>query len=276
VWNGGTLPPGFPAGGAVAGSPDEFLCGFKITAVAATEENILMGGFWSNIANMSDKGGKRSSIDQARMQMVQQYLAAVLNVHMFGSGSPGMLSTARAAYCSADESTIKGQVGVLGSFNQSGDNQNFDPGQSATSQLSKDYADIDAWDIPQFPGLSDEDAGANPTLALNKTINNGVTGTALPTDFTLHAACSTGGCGSASLVGNPNAAATAEPSGIYNLTDVGVSQGGRNAGTYTKSTWTCTGTGNFFLINGSAGTGTGTLAVGKGGVVSCNITNTHP
>jgi hypothetical protein len=37
VWNGGPLPPGFPAGGAVVGSPDEFLCGFKITAVADDE-----------------------------------------------------------------------------------------------------------------------------------------------------------------------------------------------------------------------------------------------
>jgi hypothetical protein len=91
VWNGGPAMPS--TGTAVAGSPDEFLCtSTAITADATAGGNQLMGGFWANIAQLSDpalkgKAGQRKDLDKARMQMLQQYLAAVLNVHAFGSGS---------------------------------------------------------------------------------------------------------------------------------------------------------------------------------------------
>jgi hypothetical protein len=165
VWNGtGPLPTGFPVNGSVinpidsspVGSPDAYLCGILITALPQVEENWLMGGFWSNISKKSD-GKKRTSLDQARMQMLQQYFAAVLNVHMFGSGSEALLVAARTAYCGTNAAAIQAQVGILGSFNTSGDNQSFEPGQSATAQLSKSYADIDAWDAPGIPGSADED-----------------------------------------------------------------------------------------------------------------------
>jgi hypothetical protein len=120
VWNGGThLPVGSTA---VVGSGDEFLCGVLITANPTPVENVLMGGFWSNIAQMSGKGGKRSAIDQARMQMVQQYLAALLNNHMFGSGIPKMFKDARDAYCGSSASAIQTEIGILGAFNSQGDN----------------------------------------------------------------------------------------------------------------------------------------------------------
>ncbi len=279
VWNGGTLPPGFPAGGSVinpadpspVGSPDAYLCGVQITAVPQTEENVLLGGFWANIAQMSGKGGKRTSIDQARMQMLQQYLAAVLNVHMFGSGSPGLLSTARAAYCSANETAIKNQVGILGTFNQSGDNQNFDPGTSATAQLSKAQADIDAWDKPQFPGLSDEDGLAAPKLALVKNLNQGLTGTAATTDFTLSAACTAGNCVTpTNLSGGGGVASTTVTEGTYTLSEAADAAG---AG-YSPGSWTCTGSGSFAVSATTAGTAQ--LGLGQGAVVSCSITNTHP
>jgi hypothetical protein len=89
--------------------------------------------------------------------MLQQYFAAVLNVHMFGSGSEALLVAARTAYCGTNAAAIQAQIGILGSFNTSGDNQSFDPGQSATAQLSKSYADIDAWAAPGIPGSSDEE-----------------------------------------------------------------------------------------------------------------------
>ena len=165
VWNGtGPLPTGFPVNGPVinpidstiVGSPDAYLCGVLITALPEVEENWLMGGFWSNVSKKSD-GKKRTALDQARMQMLQQYFAAVLNVHMFGSGSEALLVAARTAYCGTNVAAIQAQIGILGSFNTSGDNQSFDPGQSATAQLSKSYADIDAWDAPGIPGSADED-----------------------------------------------------------------------------------------------------------------------
>ena len=146
VWNGTV---GAPVGSTpVIGGPDEFLCGRDITAIAAPEQNILMGGFWSNIAKTTT-GDKRSSIDQARMQLLQQYLAAVLNVHAFGSGSEAMLATARDIYCNGTISQIKAEIGVLGTFNTGGDSQAFTPGSSATAQESKLEANLIFWDATQ-------------------------------------------------------------------------------------------------------------------------------
>jgi hypothetical protein len=144
VWTGVNLPSGATQ---VAGSGDDLLCTANpITAVALPGQNELMGGFWSNISQTSGHG-KRNPLDQARMQMLQQYLAAVLNVHMFGSGSQTMLATARAAYCGNDVNAIKSQVGILGTFNSSGDSGVFTPGSSATAQASKSQANIPFWDV---------------------------------------------------------------------------------------------------------------------------------
>jgi len=144
VWNG---TAGAPAGSTpVIGSGDEVLCGRTITAIAGTGTNILMGGFWSSISKTST-GAKRTDIDQARMQMLQQYLAAVLNFHTFGSGSEAMLLAARTAYCGDDLSAIRAQTGILGAFNESGDSGVFTPGSSATPKLSKQQANIVFWDI---------------------------------------------------------------------------------------------------------------------------------
>jgi hypothetical protein len=142
------INPGDPS---IIGSPDSYLCGVQITALPQNAENVLMGGFWSNIAQKSTKGGKRSPIDQARMQMVQQYLAAVLNSHMFGSTPPSPFSVYRSDYCGTDASKIQADIGILGNFNQSGDSLAFEPGQSATAQTSKSQADLDAWDTPVSP-----------------------------------------------------------------------------------------------------------------------------
>jgi uncharacterized protein YndB with AHSA1/START domain len=161
IWDGtnplyGTV---LPAGATpVIGSGDEVFgpgagCSqaFTITAIPTPAENILMGGFWANISQKSSKGGKRSSIDQARMQLIQQYEAAVLNYHLFGSIGEALLASARAAYCGTDEKAIKDAAGVLGGLNQAGDNQGSTPGGSATSQTSKAQADLDAWDTPTYP-----------------------------------------------------------------------------------------------------------------------------
>jgi hypothetical protein len=275
VWNGGTIPSGpvsnpvvNPADMSPVGSPDAYLCGVLITALPTTEENILMGGFWSQISQTSSKA-KRTDIDQARMQMVQQYLAAVLNVHLFGSGSEALLSTARAAYCGNNASAIQTQIGVLGNFNQSGDSQVFTPGVSATTQLSKAQADIDAWDQPQYPGLSDvDDHLANPNLALVKNLNQGLSGLAVTTDFTLTATCTAGPC-TGSVGGNGGIPSTSITEGTYSLTDAA------HAGItgYTPGPWSCAGSGSFTLSSTTAGTAT--LFIGNGATVSCSITNSH-
>ena len=266
IWNGTNLPSGATA---VAGTADATLCGFPITAVAANEENVLMGGFWSNISKTS-KSTARTAIDKARMQMLQQYLAAVLNYHMFGSIGEGTLATARTAYCGTNATAIQNYIGILGNLNQAGDQLGTTPGGSATAQTSKKYADIDAWDIPQFPELSDEDAGTAPHLSTVKNLANGLSGTAVPTNFTLKAACSAGACGTTSYSGAGGFASTTVSKGVYTLTDTASS----TTTGYTPGSWACTGTGSFFV--GSTTSGKATVALGYGATVSCSITNTHP
>jgi hypothetical protein len=160
IWNGTNLPSGATA---VIGSGDEVFgpangpgcpVAFTITALPVPAENILMGGFWAAISQMTTGKGKtaqRSDIDQKRMQMMQQYLAAVLNYHMFGSIGEPILLAARNAYCGTNASLIQQQIGILGTLNQAGDSLGTTPGGSATAQLSKAQADIDAWDKPTYP-----------------------------------------------------------------------------------------------------------------------------
>jgi hypothetical protein len=117
-----------------------------VTHIAPDGQNQLMGGFWSNIAQKSGKGGKRSDIDAARMQVLQQYLAAVINVAQFGSNTEQFLADARAIYCGSNLDAIKKLVGTLGAYNESGDAGVFNPGVSATAQQSKKEANIPFWD----------------------------------------------------------------------------------------------------------------------------------
>jgi hypothetical protein len=272
VWNGTHLPVGSTA---VVGSGDEFLCGVLITANPTPVENVLMGGFWSNISQMSGKGGKRSAIDQARMQVVQQYLAALLNNHMFGSGIPKMFKDARDAYCGSSASAIQTQIGILGAFNSQGDNLGLTPGGSATSQTSKAQADLDAWDTPQYPGLNDTDDGlAKPSLTLNKVVTN-IVGTASASDFTLKATCTAGPCTLADNISGPGPSVNKTLTmGTYVLSETADLAGAR----YAPSTpWTCTNTGlplSTFTLGPTVG-GTATLFVGQGAVLSCSITNTQ-
>jgi hypothetical protein len=151
IWNGTALPPGTgditPV--PVIGSADAKLCTLNdITAIAfPLGQNQVMGGFWAGISKMST-GPKRSNLDQARMQLLQQYLAAVLNVHAFGTPIPGTtLADARTAYCGTNPAAINAQHALLAAYNTSGDNVLFTPGVNATAKASKAQANIPFWDI---------------------------------------------------------------------------------------------------------------------------------
>jgi hypothetical protein len=162
IWTGpGTLPPPNDTYtfNPVAGSADEHLCknpfpvGEEIDANPAPGMNEVMGGFWANIAQTtSSKGknkGQRSDLDKARMQLLQQYLAAVLNVHAFGTPIVGTdLATARAAYCGSDPAAILAQAALLAAYNESGDIVSIDiTGYKGTPQQSREQANIPFWDI---------------------------------------------------------------------------------------------------------------------------------
>jgi hypothetical protein len=161
-WNGGTLPPGTTGQDVnwdpVVGSGDEFLCnvpignpptgGIALLATPAPGQNQVLGGFWAGISQRVGLPKKREALDQARMAMLQQYLAAVLNVHAFGTPLPGgiTLADARATYCGTNIKQINSMKALLAGYNEDGDNGVFTPGANATAQESRRQANIQFWD----------------------------------------------------------------------------------------------------------------------------------
>jgi hypothetical protein len=107
-----------------------------------------MGGFWANVAKTST-GAKRSQLDQARMQLLQQLLAAILNNQIFGSVPTGSISIdlARTYYCTGTLKQVKDAMSAMASFNTSGDMGLFTPGASADPKAARALADIAFWDI---------------------------------------------------------------------------------------------------------------------------------
>ena len=91
----------------------------------------LFGGFWSNIAKKTT-GAKRTALDQARMQLVQQLLATMLNVKAFGDDGlgtgAGLIAAGKAAFAGTDRATILDIANKLDAFNKSGDTQPLPPG----------------------------------------------------------------------------------------------------------------------------------------------------
>lgn len=72
--------------------------------------------------------GGRSPLGQARMQLAQQLIAAMINVCLVGTSpqangfSPALIADARAALDGTDVAAILSFVGVVDQFNNSGDN----------------------------------------------------------------------------------------------------------------------------------------------------------
>jgi len=104
-----------------------------------------MGGFWSDVSKTST-GVKRSALDQARMQLLQQLLAAELNASAFGSvPSSGSFAAWESAYCGTNQNTIKTAQQQSASFNTNGDSGTFTPGTSADSKTARSIADYVFW-----------------------------------------------------------------------------------------------------------------------------------
>jgi hypothetical protein len=110
----------------------------------------LFGAFWSNIAKMSE-GGKRTSLDRARMQMLQQLVAAILNVTAFVDDGTGaaLISAGKTAFIGTNEEVILNVANQLDIFNQSGDSSSLPPGVfagPADPQSARAIANIAFWD----------------------------------------------------------------------------------------------------------------------------------
>jgi hypothetical protein len=93
----------FPGGMHIGVAPHKGI----ITNIEADGQSELFGAFWANISHTTTKD-KRSDLDQSRMQMLQQLVAAKLNAAAFGA-SPAtlaLLSDADAAYAGTNGALI--------------------------------------------------------------------------------------------------------------------------------------------------------------------------
>jgi uncharacterized repeat protein (TIGR01451 family) len=144
AWFGGTaFGHTFPGVANTAGIGDTQLCGRNIGDLGT-----LMGAFWSDISKTS-KGAKRSQLDQGRMQLLQQLIAAELNASAFGSipaGGTGQFATWEAAYCGTVTKDISNAQQGAASFNTKGDGSQFTPGTSADSKNARAIANAVFWD----------------------------------------------------------------------------------------------------------------------------------
>lgn len=115
--------------------------------MAINTDGKLFGGFLAGISKKSD-GTKRSALDQARMQLAQQWLAAELNCEAFTcpASITTLLSTASTDFSSGTASQILADASALDAYNNSGDiiPTSLSVG-SATPQDSKSIADIVFW-----------------------------------------------------------------------------------------------------------------------------------
>jgi len=130
------------------------------SCLTLNDHDDLLGGFWSSIPQTST-GGHRSDIDQARMQLMQQLIAGILNNAADGSTPSGItLAQAGKDFCTGSAATILNDVGILDNFNNSGDNIAFPvntPGLSLQNisvggTVAKGLSDFVFWDV--MPGDS--------------------------------------------------------------------------------------------------------------------------
>jgi hypothetical protein len=143
VWFGGTVGNHTFPGLSVA---NQKLClGLTGHECYINTTGKLMGGFWSNVAKTTD-GTKRSKLDQARMQLLQQLLAAILNNAAFGSSPSGMsIAQAKAYFCTGTLDQVKAAQAAMAAFNESGDGGQFTPGISADPKTAKSIANLVYW-----------------------------------------------------------------------------------------------------------------------------------
>jgi sarcosine oxidase gamma subunit len=141
VWFGGSS-----GGNDFTGVVDKTLCGVAIDDIGK-----LLGGFWANIAQTTTKA-KRSDLDQAKMRLLQQLLAAILNNAAFGSNPTGAISIADAkdAFCSGTLAEVNAAASAMAAFNEGGDSGDFTPGGSANGKQAKDAANIAFWNVLPF------------------------------------------------------------------------------------------------------------------------------
>jgi hypothetical protein len=150
VWFGTEYPPGsgeHPYTGLSLA--DRTICPAGApTQLILTDISQVLGGFWAGVSKTSSNKS-RSDLDQARMQLLQQLLAAISNHGAFNSSPGGTIGIdlAKTYFCTGTIAQVKDAAQQMAIFNTSGDNGVFTPGGSAQGKVAKDAADIPFWDV---------------------------------------------------------------------------------------------------------------------------------
>ncbi len=144
AWSGG-IYAGRTFGGVdtTPGIADRTLCGRSIDTL-----RLLEGGFWADVARTSART-RRTDLDQARMLLLPEVLAAELNAAAFGAvptGGPGVFAEWEKALCGTDVTAISAARVRAASFNRVGDSAAFTPGTSADARLARRLASVPFWD----------------------------------------------------------------------------------------------------------------------------------
>ncbi|MBI3397228.1 hypothetical protein HY045_02010 [Candidatus Woesebacteria bacterium] len=110
----------------------------------------LFAGFYASISKTST-GSKRSQLNQARMQMLQQWLAAELNCQAFGCSlfTQNLLTNSAVAWANTNTSVILSYTSQLNTYNNSNDALPISGQGKATPKDSQSQAlsQLGFWDV---------------------------------------------------------------------------------------------------------------------------------
>jgi hypothetical protein len=124
-----------------------------ITNATGNGNSILFGAYYSSIPYKTT-GAKRTPLEKARMQLLQQLVTAKLNCAAFGcyAGTTAMINAADAAYAGTSTSAILSSAAQLDAYNNSGDPiaipASLGPQGSATPDSSQARANKIFWNTP--------------------------------------------------------------------------------------------------------------------------------
>lgn len=149
VWSGG-IYAGTRFGGVdtAPGIADKEVCGRSIDTL-----RLLQGAFWADRVRTSTRA-RRSELDQARMQLLPQVLAAELNAAAFDSvppGGPGVFARWEQALCGSDVNAIRSAGAEAAAFNGSDGSAAASPGVMADARRAKKLASEPFWDTTTGP-----------------------------------------------------------------------------------------------------------------------------
>lgn len=124
-----------------------------ITNLAGNNQSRLFGAFYSSIPKKTN-GANRTAVAKARMQLLQQLVAAKLNCAAFDCAPAiqTLITSADTAYATGSASSMNTIVSQLDAYNNSGDAyeipSELGPVGSATPGTSSTRANKAFWDIP--------------------------------------------------------------------------------------------------------------------------------